>query len=225
MSAAWQCLKIGSAAIAHIIHLAPWMLAAYIAAHPLPTNCWASNCHFVIPRSAFLPGGMFGPPTRLAASSEAITAADLLAALDAKTELKPTDTQADDMFAHASGDTAALSGSAPDFDMTGMDIPGLGTTTGIAGGYAGFTGTGTGTGGGGATGTGSLGGGLSLPQGSGSGPGPSTSVLTTTTPTPSGPTATTGLTLGTTSPIPEPSSLTLLVLALLALFRTRRRPQ
>lgn len=60
MPQAWKCVKIGSAACRQIIHIAPWMLAAYMAAHPLPTGCRRHDCHWVIPKREFVPGGMFG---------------------------------------------------------------------------------------------------------------------------------------------------------------------
>ena len=46
-------------AIGKIVPVAPWVLAAYMAAHPLPAGCVRVECHFVIPREEFLPGGMF----------------------------------------------------------------------------------------------------------------------------------------------------------------------
>ena len=51
-------------AIGKIVPVAPWVLAAYMAAHPLPAGCVRVECHFVIPREEFLPGGMFSanPP-------------------------------------------------------------------------------------------------------------------------------------------------------------------
>ena len=60
MVSGWQCIRIGSAAIARIVHVAPWMIAAYLAIHPIPTDC-ATACHFVIPRDEFRHGGMFAP--------------------------------------------------------------------------------------------------------------------------------------------------------------------
>lgn len=60
MAKAWICVRIGSAACRKIIHLAPWMIGAYLAVHPLPTDCRDHRCHFVIPQREFLPGGMFG---------------------------------------------------------------------------------------------------------------------------------------------------------------------
>jgi hypothetical protein len=60
MALAWQCIKIGTAAARKIVPVAPWMLAAYLAAHPLPLDCDA-DCRFVIPVAEFLSGGMFGP--------------------------------------------------------------------------------------------------------------------------------------------------------------------
>ncbi len=59
MASGWECIKIGSAAVAKITPVAPWVLAAYLAAHPLPADCARAECHFVIPREEFLPGGMF----------------------------------------------------------------------------------------------------------------------------------------------------------------------
>lgn len=60
MASGWQCIKVGTAAASKIVHIAPWMVAAYLAAHPLPANCDA-ECHYVIPPAEFQPGGMFGP--------------------------------------------------------------------------------------------------------------------------------------------------------------------
>ncbi len=60
MTSAWQCIKVGSAAIGKIVPVAPWVLAAYMAAHPLPAGCVRVECHYVIPREEFLPGGIFG---------------------------------------------------------------------------------------------------------------------------------------------------------------------
>ena len=61
MAKAWMCVKIGSAACRKIVHIAPWMLGAYLAAHPLPTGCHTHTCHWVIPKREFLRGGMFAP--------------------------------------------------------------------------------------------------------------------------------------------------------------------
>jgi hypothetical protein len=60
MNGPWMCAKIGTLACRNIVHVAPWMMAAYVAVHPLPTNCH-SDCHFVIPPAQFMPGGIFGP--------------------------------------------------------------------------------------------------------------------------------------------------------------------
>ncbi len=60
MASGWQCIKVGSAAAGKIVPLAPWIIAAYLAAHPIPANCEA-DCRFVIPQAEFLAGGMFGP--------------------------------------------------------------------------------------------------------------------------------------------------------------------
>ena len=60
MASGWQCIKVGTAAASKIVHIAPWMVAAYLAAHPMPANCDA-ECHYVIPPAEFQPGGMFGP--------------------------------------------------------------------------------------------------------------------------------------------------------------------
>lgn len=57
----WTCIKIGTAACLKIVHVAAWMIATYIAVHPLPTNCAATDCHFVIPKAEFMLGGMFPP--------------------------------------------------------------------------------------------------------------------------------------------------------------------
>ena len=62
MASAWQCIKIGTGACAKVVPIAPWLLAAYITAHPLPADC-TKECHFVIPREAFLPGGELAPDT------------------------------------------------------------------------------------------------------------------------------------------------------------------
>lgn len=70
MAGGWQCIKIGSAAVAKIVPIAPWMIAAYIAVHPLPADCDRTDCHFVIPREEFLPGGMFAPGKDPAAPPE-----------------------------------------------------------------------------------------------------------------------------------------------------------
>jgi hypothetical protein len=81
----WKCIKIGSAAIANIVHVAPWMIAAYLAVHPIPADCW-KDCHFVIPSEEFRPGGMFGPGPHLPPPDNQ---ADLLPPSDA---LPPGDT-------------------------------------------------------------------------------------------------------------------------------------
>jgi len=59
MALDWQCIKIGTAAARKIVPVAPWMLAAYLAAHPLPETCDVA-CRYVIPPAEFQPGGMFG---------------------------------------------------------------------------------------------------------------------------------------------------------------------
>ena len=69
MNGAWICIKIGTAACRGIVHVAQWMVAAYMAVHPLPPPCDRANCHFVIPPAEFVPGGMFAPVAPLAASS------------------------------------------------------------------------------------------------------------------------------------------------------------
>jgi hypothetical protein len=69
MNGAWICIKIGTAACRAIVHVAQWMVAAYMAVHPLPPPCDRANCHFVIPPAEFVPGGMFAPVAPLAASS------------------------------------------------------------------------------------------------------------------------------------------------------------
>jgi hypothetical protein len=60
MASDWQCIKVGSAAAGKIMPVAPWIIAVYLAAHPIPADCDA-DCHFVIPQAEFLSGGMFGP--------------------------------------------------------------------------------------------------------------------------------------------------------------------
>jgi len=69
MNGAWICIKIGTAACRGIVHVAQWMVAAYMAVHPLPPPCDRANCHFVIPPAEFVPGGMFAPGAPLASSS------------------------------------------------------------------------------------------------------------------------------------------------------------
>ena len=61
MKGAWICIKIGTAACHNIIHLAAWMIAAYMAVHTLPPACKQADCHFVIPPAEFMPAGMFAP--------------------------------------------------------------------------------------------------------------------------------------------------------------------
>lgn len=68
MNGAWICIKLGTAACRGIVHVARWMVAAYMAVHPLPPACDA-NCHFVIPPAEFAPGGMFAPGAPLASPS------------------------------------------------------------------------------------------------------------------------------------------------------------
>ena len=65
----WDCVKVASSACGKvasaapkIVHIAPWMLAAYMAVHPVPVDDCASGCHWVIPKEEFAPGGMFGAP-------------------------------------------------------------------------------------------------------------------------------------------------------------------
>jgi hypothetical protein len=64
MSANWICIKLGTAACRHIVHVASWMMGAYLAIHPLPPVCAQADCHFVIPMAEFAPGGMFAPATK-----------------------------------------------------------------------------------------------------------------------------------------------------------------
>ena len=87
MARAWMCVKIGSAACRKIIHVAPWMLGAYLAAHPLPTACHTHTCHWVIPKREFLRGGIFAPtgPASAAARWQPASAAFSLVMLDLPT--------------------------------------------------------------------------------------------------------------------------------------------
>lgn len=87
MAKAWTCVKMGSAACRRIIAVAPWMMAAYLAVHPLPTDCRHHNCHWVIPKREFLPGGMFAtnharPVAHWQAPAAAFTLAPLTAGTD-----------------------------------------------------------------------------------------------------------------------------------------------
>lgn len=62
MSGTWICVRACSLAARGIVRVAPWVVAAYLAAHPLPAGC-VSDCHFVIPPAEFVAGGMFAPGT------------------------------------------------------------------------------------------------------------------------------------------------------------------
>lgn len=57
---AWRCVTIGAAVCA----VAPAVLAAYLAAYPLPADCGPARvvCRWVIPPEYFRPDGTLGPP-------------------------------------------------------------------------------------------------------------------------------------------------------------------
>jgi hypothetical protein len=53
-SPAWVCVRT-------CIHVAPAVLGAWIALHPVPIACEV-RCHWAIPPAEFQPGGMFWQP-------------------------------------------------------------------------------------------------------------------------------------------------------------------